>query len=66
MKPRVLFVCTGNSGRSQMAQTMLRDSQYSGCVMHEVRCNTPGDDPIRVAERTMCHHRRLWPQAVPD
>lgn len=47
-----------------IVQAILRDSAYAGCVMHEAQPN--GDDPVNVLRRTMRHHRRLWPQAVPD
>ncbi len=40
MKPRVLFLCTGNSARSQMAEGLLRDA-----VAGRVDAVSAGVDP---------------------
>ncbi|MCE9589728.1 MAG: TIM barrel protein [Planctomycetes bacterium] len=58
------FAPTEGTADWALIQAILRDSRYGGCVMYEAQPN--GDDPGNVLRRTMDHHRRLWPQVVPD
>ena len=48
-KPRILFLCTGNSCRSQMAEGLLRDIAGERCEVYSAGIEKHGLNPLAVA-----------------